>query len=130
MEGVLRETLERWFTPGFLRSGRPTGARVRAADAARARPRCFADGWRAIGGHDALERLVRSPCRPRARGQRRRGLGAIAHARDRGARSGARFVELDGPHMMHLEHPLELGAAIVEHLRWVEEASGSSRKGS
>ena len=34
---------------------------------------------------------------------------------------------LDGPHMMPLEHPVEFGAAIAEHLRWVADALSVTR---
>ena len=55
MEGVLDVTLERWFTAGGARAATPS---TRGVDYARSAllaldPAAFADGWRAIGGHDA-----------------------------------------------------------------------------
>ena len=124
MEGVLEETLARWFTPDALAAEpeHPGVAHARAALLA-LDPHAFADGWRAIATHDVGARLreIGAPTTALAGSadsasspQRSR---AVAEGVSRG-----RFVELDGPHLMHLEHPRELGAAIAEHLEWAEAA--------
>jgi pimeloyl-ACP methyl ester carboxylesterase len=122
MEGVLQETLERWFTPGFLaRTPEDWGVGYARATLLALDPACFADGWRAIGGHDALERLGEIAVPTTALAGSADAASAVSRTREIAERvPGARFVSLDGPHMMQLEHPLELGAAIAEHLSWVE----------
>ena len=61
MEGVLEETLERWFTPPAL-AERPEhpGVAYARGTCSRSSPRAFADGWRAIAGHDVTRGSARS----------------------------------------------------------------------
>lgn len=120
MAGVLDVTLERWFTPAFLeRSPEPAPLAYARRTLLALAPECFADGWRAIAGHDVVARL----------GEIAVPTTAVAGSADRASTvertrviservPGARLVVLDGPHMMHLERPAELGAALAEHLRW------------
>jgi len=123
MAGVLEETLARWFTPAALalRPEHPGVAYARRTLLA-LDPATFADGWLAIAGHDIVARLgeiaVPTTC-----------LAGSADAASPVWRTqevsdrvpGARFVVLDGPHMMHLERPDEFAAALSEHLRWAAE---------
>ena len=123
MAGVLEETLARWFTPAALavRPEHPGVAYARRTLLA-LEPACFADGWLAIAGHDIVARLgeiaVPTSC-----------LAGAADAASPVSRTkqiservpGARFVVLDGPHMMHLERPVDFAAALSEHLRWAGE---------
>jgi len=122
MAGVLAETLERWFTPNALaqQSEHPGVAYARVTLLA-LDPLCFADGWRAIAGHDAVARLGEIAVPTTALAGSADSASPVSRTRAIAERvPGARFVELDGPHMMQLERPAELGAAIAEHLRWVE----------
>jgi 3-oxoadipate enol-lactonase len=121
MEGILQVTLERWFTQGFL-AHEPEQAAVAYARRTLLAldPACFADGWRAIAGHDALPRLGEIAVPTTALGGSADVASPPARTRVIAERvAGARYVELDGPHMMSLEHPRELAAAIDEHLDWV-----------
>jgi 3-oxoadipate enol-lactonase len=120
MEGVLQSTLDRWFTAAALaaRPEHPGVAYARRTLAA-LDPAAFADGWRTIAGHDALDGL---------RGVTAR-VTALAGAHDVSAPvervrqvadlvPGARLIVLDAPHMVHLERPQEFAAAVREHLDW------------
>jgi len=120
MEGVFEETLERWFTPGLLarRPEHPGVAYARRTLLA-LDPGCFADGWRAIAGHDARERLAEIAVPTTALAGSSDSASPVSRSREIADRvPGARFVEIEGPHMMQLEHPLELGGEIAEHLSW------------
>ncbi|HVB06266.1 MAG TPA: alpha/beta hydrolase [Acidimicrobiales bacterium] len=117
MAGVLDETLTRWFTPEALsRRHHPGVERARQALLAMD-PFAFADGWRAIGGHDVAARL----------GELDLPLTCLAGRRDLAAPperllaiaeavSGARFVVLEAPHIVHLEEPEAFATAIAAHL--------------
>jgi 3-oxoadipate enol-lactonase len=121
MAGVLEVTLQRWFTPAFL-AREPEEAAVAYARATLLAldPGSFADGWRAIAGHDASPRLGEIAVPTTALAGSADAASSVARTREIAERvPGARFVEVDGPHMMQLEHPLELGAAIADHLAWV-----------
>ena len=125
MAGVLQETLERWFTPGFL-SSQPehSGVAYARRTLLALDPACFADGWRAIAGHDAREHLAQIALPTTALAGSSDAASAISRSREIADRvPGGRFVEIDGPHMMMLEHPLELDREIAEHLSW---AAGSA----
>ncbi len=120
MAGMLDETLQRWFTPEFLvRDPQPPAVEYARTALLALDPASFADQWRAIAGHDAAGRLgeIAVPTTALA------GTLDLASAVERtraisdGVQRG-RLVVLDGPHMMHLEHPRELSAALAEHLRW------------
>jgi 3-oxoadipate enol-lactonase len=129
MTGVLDATLRRWFTPEALaaRPDHPGVAYARATLLA-LDPRSWADGWRAIAGHDVLARLgaVTAPTTCVA------GTGDLSAPVGRvrtlaGAIPGARLEILDGPHMIHLENPAAFSAVLAAHL---ERASAWPGPGS
>jgi len=121
MEGVLAETLSRWFTPTELQK-EPPGEGVGYARRALLAldPGAFADAWRAMAGHDLTARLgavtafttclageqdvVASPTRVRGLAERI---------------PGARLVTVPGPHMLPLERPQEFSRQLAEHLALV-----------
>ncbi|MGH2890583.1 MAG: alpha/beta fold hydrolase, partial [Solirubrobacteraceae bacterium] len=58
MAAVIDSTLARWFTAGALTREPPhPGVEYARRTLAALDPKAFADGWRAIGGHDVRERL-------------------------------------------------------------------------
>jgi 3-oxoadipate enol-lactonase len=120
MEGVLQTTLERWFTPAAL-AARPEhpGVAYATRTLLALAPASFADGWRAIAGHDARGRLgeIQAPTTCLAGSED--AASPVARTQEvADGISNSRFVVLPGPHMMHLERPVEFGAAVREHLRW------------
>jgi 3-oxoadipate enol-lactonase len=118
MAGVLEETLRRWFTPGaFARADHPGVQRARDS-LLQMDPLAFADGWRAIAGHDVRDRL----------GELKVPLTCVAGSKDLAAPperllaiaeavEGSRFVVLDAPHIVQLEEPAAFRQAIEEHLQ-------------
>ena len=123
MAGVLEETLARWFTPAAL-AEHPEHAGVAYARRTllALEPGCFADGWRAIAGHDIVARLGEIAVPTSALAGSLDSASPLPRTREISERvPNARFVVLDGPHMMHLERPGEFAAALVEHLRWAGE---------
>jgi pimeloyl-ACP methyl ester carboxylesterase len=120
MAAVLEETLARWFTPDALavRPEHPGIAYARRTLLALA-PDCFADGWRAIGGHDVVARLSEIAVPTTALAGTLDSASPLARTREiSDCVPDARLVVLDGPHMMQLECPAEFGSALSEHLRW------------
>ena len=118
MAGVLEKTLRRWFTPSAL-AARPAhpGVAYATATLLALNPRSWADGWRAIAGHDVLSRLgtVTAPATCVA------GSGDLSAPVERVRRladaiPGARLEILDGPHMIHLENPEAFSAVLASHL--------------
>ena len=90
MAGVLDVTLRRWFTEPLLavEPEHPGVAYARRTLLA-LDPHCFADGWRAIGGHDAVARLARDRgADDRARRHRRQRLDGRAHEGHQRQRAG------------------------------------------
>jgi 3-oxoadipate enol-lactonase len=122
MAGVLDVTLRRWFTTEHLAAD-PDDAGVAYARRTLLAldPLCFADGWRAIGGHDATARLHEVTVPTTALAGTRDAAASVERVRViADTVPGARLATLEGPHMMHLEHPVEFGEALAEHLRWAE----------
>jgi pimeloyl-ACP methyl ester carboxylesterase len=120
MAAVLQTTLERWFTAGALATEPELAAVTYARRTLLALdPMCFADGWRAIGGHDVVARLGEIGVPTTALAGSADSASTVERTRviSDGV-PGARLVVLEGPHMMHLEHPDEFGAALAEHLSW------------
>ena len=123
MAGVLEETLGRWFTPAALaaRPEHPGVAYARRTVLA-LEPACFADGWRAIAGHDIVARLGEIAVPTSCLAGSMDNASPLSRTREITEHvPGARFAVLDGPHMMHLECPDEFAAALSEHLRWAGE---------
>lgn len=121
MEGVLPETLERWFTTRAL-SQVPVSAGIAYARATllALEPGAFADGWRVVAGHNATADLasvaVPTTCVAAQEDQaasldRVRALATSIH--------GARLVVVPGPHMAFLEEPSAFQQAVAQHLDWV-----------
>ena len=120
MAAVLDVTLARWFTAAFL-AGRPDAPAVTYARRTLLAldPACFADGWRAIAGHDIASRLHEVSVPTTAVAGTADAAADVERVREISERvPGGRLVVLDGPHMLHLEHPDEFGTALAEHLRW------------
>lgn len=121
MQGVLDVTLERWFTSAAL-AQRPehpgvTYARERllALD-----PHAFADGWRAIGGHDARAQLSHVTATTTVLAGTTDAAASVERVKGISDRvAGARLVIVDGPHMMLLEEPVVFGEALADHLERV-----------
>ena len=107
MAAVLESTLERWFTPA-ARAELPEhpGVAYARRTLLALEPACFADGWRAIAGHDIRERLGEIGVPTTALAGAADSASPLARTREIAeAVAGARLVVLDGPHMMHLERP-------------------------
>lgn len=119
------ETLQRWFMASTL-AEEPVCAGVQyARERLSVMPTgALADTWRAIAGHDVLDRLgeitvpvtliagrydVSSPPA---------GLEAMADRLNR-----SRLVMLDAAHMAFLERPGEFSDAVRSHFTWVETAA-------
>jgi len=119
MAATLSETLARWFSPSFL-TARPdvlirVEERLLADDA-------YTIGryWRLIAGHDVRPQLpglqlpvtvIAGSADSSVPPSTARGLAA--------GLSNARFVELEGAHMLHLESPHTFRRAVLAHLAWV-----------
>jgi pimeloyl-ACP methyl ester carboxylesterase len=120
MAEVLETTLRRWFTPAALaiRADHP-GVAYTVRTLLALDPSSFADGWRAMSGHDVRGRLpgIAAPTSCLA------GSADTASPVERTLEvaegvPSSRFEVLDGPHMMHLENPAELSQALRRHLLW------------
>ena len=118
MEGILGETMARWFTPPALARQPEHPGVSYAREALRGLdPESFADGWSAIATHDARAGLPSV----RARVTVVAGLDDIAAPVDRCAAianliPGARLVTLPGPHMLPLEQGAVFSGAVRRHL--------------
>jgi 3-oxoadipate enol-lactonase len=120
MSGVLQTTLDRWFTPEALgEQPEPAGVTYARQTLLALEPESFADGWRAIATHDVRDRLAEIGVPTTCIAGDRDAASPIARGEEIADRvPNSRLVILEGPHMMHLENPAGLSAAIAEHLRW------------
>jgi len=126
MPGILAETLERWFTPEALAAPQHPGVEYARATLLALDARAFADGWRAIATHDVRDRLseidVPTTCilgTADPVGTRER-VEEVAN----GVRRG-RLVEIEGPHMLHLEQPAAFSRALRDHLGTLDEVTAA-----
>jgi len=125
MDGMLESTIARWFTPERIEHGAPEVAaverRLLADDAA-----VIARYWRLMAQHDVRASLgtIAAPTTALAA----TGDPSSPPAQLREIADGvpiSRYVELVGPHMVHLEDPDGFAAAIAAHVRWAgARASG------
>jgi pimeloyl-ACP methyl ester carboxylesterase len=124
MEAVTPATLERWFTPEALTAGGHPGVAYARRVLLRMDPAALADAWLAISSHDVIEQLraVEAPTTLVA-GARDQSVpvAALEPLRERLPRT--RLEILPGPHMIHLEEPAALSAALDRHLLWVSSGA-------
>lgn len=124
MESVLDETLERWFTPFALRSDH-AGVRYAREALTSMAPDSWNDVWQALAKAEPLSELdLRSISVP---------ITIVGGVHDRSANlrdlltlhhllPTSRYEVISGPHMLHLEQPQALVAALDRHLTWVPHA--------
>jgi 3-oxoadipate enol-lactonase len=114
MAGVLAATMTRWFTPGALAvNGWPV--RYARDQVLRADPDAWAASWRALAGVDTMRRLteLRMPTRL-ITGELDPSTPPPLMAEIATLVPGGRLAVIDGgPHMLSLERPRELAAAIT-----------------
>ena len=119
MEAVLGVTLDRWFTPAALARADHPGVAYARTRLLAMDPAAMADAWRALSGHDLLDRLdqVRKPVTLVAGRDDAAVPEAVVeqlHAR----LAGSRLLVVPGPHMIHLEDGPGLREALLDHLAW------------
>ncbi|MDX6541069.1 MAG: 3-oxoadipate enol-lactonase [Gaiellales bacterium] len=124
MEGVLPVTLERWFTPRALATSPPhPGVEYARRTLLALAPSAFADGWRAMAGHDVRDRLSSITAVTTCVAGASDVVGTPERVRELTAGiKGAQMVSIEGPHMIQLECPAEFGFVVGEHLERVRDA--------
>jgi len=128
MAAVLGATLARWFLPEtLLTEPEPAGVAYARTTLLALDPGCYGDGWRAMAGHQTLDRLgevgVPTTCLAGS------GDGAAPPERARqmvDRLPNARLRVIDGAHMLPLERPQDFATALVEHLDWVDRTGAPS----
>lgn len=117
MEGPLRATMERWFTPGALADLDHPGVCYARERLLANRSDDFAASWRAMSTYDVSSALheIRAPVTAIA-GEQDASVPVAALRAIAAGVSHGRLVVLRGPHMLQLEEPEALAAALREHL--------------
>jgi pimeloyl-ACP methyl ester carboxylesterase len=122
MEPLVDDTVSRWFTPAAVAWDHP-GVRYARAQLSAMQPAAWNDIWSAIA--------ARATVAPDAAARLSPPVSIVVPTRDvTGAAltlpplhdqiPRSRLVFVDGPHMLGLERPESLRAAIEEHFAWVE----------
>jgi len=116
MAGTIEVTIERWFSPAAIAADtgivRTTRERLLADD-----PATVARYWRILAEHDVRGRLreLTMPVTVIAGAGDLSVPPAVARELADGV-PGAHYVELDGPHMLHLEAPEAFATVVHEHV--------------
>lgn len=118
--GMLEDTMTRWFTAEALAQDPLPEPLSYARESLLAMSSgALADTWRALGGHDVLDRLsditVPTTC---IAGLRDVSSPPEVVQRLAGGLVRSRYVEIDAPHMAHLQNPKDFAAAVEEHFEW------------
>ena len=131
MEGTLLSTLERWFTEEALERGDHPGVEYVRRRWLSDDPEIVAQYWEAMAEHDLHVELrtVRVPVTVLA-GTRDQ-ASPVAAAQEM-ARSllVSRLRTCAGPHLVHLECPVDFAREVSKHLEWVDTVEGPMDKGS
>lgn len=122
METVLDTTMERWFTPPALGDGTHPGVEY-------ARKRLLTDDaqvvssyWRAMADHDVSASLGNISVPTTLIAGAADASTPVGRLRDIAAAvPRSRFEEISGPHMLQLECPEELSAALERHVAWATD---------
>lgn len=126
MAAVTPSTLERWFTTAALAQPDHPGVAYARGSLLRMDPAALADAWRAMAEHYVLDRLgkVAVPVTLVAGSDDTASpVARVQATRERLPLS--RLEVLRGPHMIHLEAPDRLRAALSRHLDWVTSRASS-----
>lgn len=125
MASVLESTLARWFMPETLAARpEPRGVAYARATLLALDPRCYADGWRAMAGHQTLGRLGEVTAMTTCLAGTADTAAPPERAREIVERiPDARVRLCDGAHMLPIEQPRDFAAELAEHLQWVGSAS-------
>lgn len=112
IDAIVAGTLERWFTPQGLAVDPPGIAHVRRL-LARTPPAGFAASARTLSRGQPLERLhALVPPVQYVLGLGDRGVPADEIRRYHAATPGSALVEIDGPHLLHVERPEPFWSAV------------------
>jgi 3-oxoadipate enol-lactonase len=132
MESVLESTLARWFMAETLATRpEPRGVGYARRTLLALDPRCYADGWRAMAGHQTLARLGQVTAMTTCLAGTADTAAPPERAREIAERiPGARLRVCDGAHMLPIERPREFAIELAEHLEWVDSASSRSTAAS
>ncbi|PRZ42322.1 3-oxoadipate enol-lactonase [Antricoccus suffuscus] len=120
-EGMLQDTLTRWFTTNALAQTDWPDPMVYARERLLAMDTgALADTWRALGGHDVWARLgeIAAPATCLAGTHDVSSPPAIVRKMAAGL-AQSRYCEIDAPHMAHLENPVAFSDAVNAHFEWV-----------
>ncbi len=125
LDGVADDYLERWFTPEALAVPDHPGVAYARSTLTATRPDVVAAYWRAMAEHDAVAALGRLAVPTTVVAGARDTSAPVQRMRDLAGRiPGARLIIVDGPHMLPLETPDRLRAAIVEHVEYADAVAG------
>jgi len=121
MDGVLDETLARWFTSTALSDVNHEGVAYARATLRSHDPSTFANSWRALASHSTLDLLgrIQVPTTVIA-GEQDMATPPTKSFEVAERLPNSRFVTMPGPHMLQLERPRLLSRRIREHLNWAE----------
>ena len=123
---MVDDAMARWFTEEALqRTPAPAPLEYARRCLGRMDTGALADTWRAVARHDVSARLGEIPVPTTCiAGPRDVSTPSAVMAEVAAGLPQARLVELDAPHMAHLERPAEFSEAVRSHLQWVEEVLG------
>ncbi len=124
LSGCVDDYLDRWFSSDALREPTHPGIRYAKTRLAADDPAVIADYWRAMSSHQLLPHLggIAIPVTVIAGSADK--SAPVERLRDVARRiPAARFVVLDGPHMLQLEVPVAFQEAVAGHRQWVESAA-------
>ena len=121
-DGMLEDTLARWFTADALLQENWPAPMLYAKDRLLAMDSgALADTWRALNGHDVMARLgeIQVPATCLA-GRHDVSSPPAVMKEMASALPRSRYVEIDAPHMAHLENPAAFSAAVRGHFEWID----------
>jgi 3-oxoadipate enol-lactonase len=131
MQGMMDTTLERWFTPEALAAGDHPGVAYASRRLLADDPEIVAQYWTAMAAHNVRDALGSIPVPATIvaaisdRASSLEGLQATAEAIP-----GARFVSVEGPHMLPLERPEVFAEIVAEHLSGLPGRAAAGRAGA
>lgn len=120
MSGVLRPTLERWFTPAVLERPEHPGVAYARRRLLADDPVVFAQYWDALADHDVASKLegIAAPVTLVA-GRHDASVPLSVMEQLHAGLSTSRLVVLDTAHMPPLEAPEEFSEVLSAHHEWI-----------
>jgi pimeloyl-ACP methyl ester carboxylesterase len=127
LSGILDETFDRWFTQEALKDSSHEGINYARNRFLKNDVKTYSACWSAMANHnahDSLDKLTMPVTIVGSTGDKSATIDKVKILRDQF--QNKKYIEIDGPHMNHLENPQRISQVIESHLNQLSNGLDAS----